>query len=567
MTSSTRNTRRLALAVLAFALCAVPASAGAATGGATAPGAGPGSGSNPPAASTPAKLGSTKSPPADSHLSTPVITTARCYKVRTTRCAKDPHVVQATGELVLRGRNLRQGMTVYFPVAHASAGRQRALGAPLRPTNHGLAVTIPAHAATGRIYVAASSRVKSKLYGPIAVLAAPRTPRPPVALAPGAAVAPVSSAFDAPGMWIWYLNDSDGGNVAAIAAQAQAAGIRTLYVKSSDGGSNYWSQFSPALVAQVHSLGLNICAWQYVYGSQPAAEAALGARAVAAGADCLVIDAEVEYDGRYAAAQTYMQDLRAAVGPNYPIGLASFPYVDYHESVPYSVFLGPGGAQYDVPQIYWHEIGDSPDVAYAHTFVQNRIYGRQITPLGQFYGSVPPAQVERFRQVAAAYGAPGISWWDWQSSTPALWSALTAPITDLTPVTVDQAWPVLSLGSRGDQVVWLQEHLAAAEPATPTSGIFGASTQTALEAFQVSRGLPPTGIVDASTWPSLLALTPIAVQWSTQPTGGPTGATGPTGPTGPTGATGVTGATGTTGTTGATAATAASAASGGTPAP
>ena len=131
------------------------------------------------------QAGSTKSPPADSHLSTPVITTARCYKVRTTRCAKDPHVVQATGELVLRGRNLRQGMTVYFPVAHASAGRQRALGAPLRPTNHGLAVTIPAHAATGRIYVAASSRVKSKLYGPIAVLAAPRTPRPPVALAPG----------------------------------------------------------------------------------------------------------------------------------------------------------------------------------------------------------------------------------------------------------------------------------------------------------------------------------------------------------------------------------------------
>ena len=367
--------------------------------------------------------------------------------------------MQATGELVLRGRNLRQGMTVYFPVAHASAGRQRALGAPLRPTNHGLAVTIPAHAATGRIYVAASSRVKSKLYGPIAVLAAPRTPRPPVALAPGAAVAPVSSAFDAPGMWIWYLNDSDGGNVAAIAAQAQAAGIRTLYVKSSDGGSNYWSQFSPALVAQVHSLGLNICAWQYVYGSQPAAEAALGARAVAAGADCLVIDAEVEYDGRYAAAQTYMQDLRAAVGPNYPIGLASFPYVDYHESVPYSVFLGPGGAQYDVPQIYWHEIGDSPDVAYAHTFVQNRIYGRQITPLGQFYGSVPPAQVERFRQVAAAYGAPGISWWDWQSSTPALWSALTAPITD-----ADTGHGRSSLARAQPRLAWRPGRLAPGAP-------------------------------------------------------------------------------------------------------
>ena len=144
MTSSTRKIRCLALALLAFALYAVPASAATPpTGGASAPGAGSGSGSSAPGASTPAKLGPRKSPPSNSHLPTPVITTARCYKVRTTRCAKDPHVVQATGELVLRGRNLRQGMTVYFPVAHASAGHQRALGALLRPTNHGLAVTIP----------------------------------------------------------------------------------------------------------------------------------------------------------------------------------------------------------------------------------------------------------------------------------------------------------------------------------------------------------------------------------------------------------------------------------------
>ena len=71
-----------------------------------------------------------------------------------------------------------------------------------------------------------------------------------------------------------------------------------------------------------------------------------------------MIDAEVEYGGKYAAAQTYIDTLRAGVGPAYPIGLASFPYVDYHESMPYSVFLGPGGAQYNVPQVYWKAIGD-----------------------------------------------------------------------------------------------------------------------------------------------------------------------------------------------------------------
>jgi putative peptidoglycan binding protein len=501
----------------------------------------------------------------------PIITAASCYKVRATVCGKNPHAVEITGELVFHGHYLRPGLIVFFPSAVAAAAHSKPLGARLRPTNHGLVVTIPAGAVSGRIYISASAKARSKLYGPITVLAAPAPP--PVAPV-NTTTTPASSAFDAPGMWIWYLSASNGGDLAAIAARAQTAGIKTLYVKSSDGASNYWSQFSPALVAQVHALGLNICAWQYVYGNNPAGEAALGTRAVQNGADCLVVDAEVEYDGKYAAAQTYMQDLRAGVGASYPIGLASFPYVDYHESVPYSVFLGPAGAQYDVPQIYWHAIGDSPDDAYAHAFVQNRIYGRVIVPLGQLYGHVPASQIERFRQVAAAYGAPGFSWWDWQSASTAAWNALSAPITDMTPVTVAQSWPVLARHARGDQVVWLQEYLAAAEPQTPTSGIFDAATVTALQAFQISRGLPPTGVADASTWPALLALTPIPVQWSSSPppsggtgSSGPTGATGASGSTGSTGAsgpTGATGATGTTGTTGSTGATGPSAPTGGT---
>jgi len=369
-------------------------------------------------------------------------------------------------------------------------------------------------------------------------------------------------------MWIWYVGKSDGGNLAQIASQAHANGIATLYVKSSDGGSDFWSQFSPALVSEVHALGLKICAWQYVYGNDPVGEAELGIRAVHDGADCLVIDAEDEYGGKYAAAQTYIDTLRAGVGPAYPIGLASFPYVDLHESVPFSVFLGPGGAQFNVPQVYWKAIGTTPDDAYAHTFTENRIYGRAIAPLGQLYGGVSVAQVERFRQVAAAYGAPGVSWWDWQSSSLDSWTALVAPLATTPSVAVDEAWPTLKRGARGDQVVWMQEYLAAAEPQTPTSGIFDATTLAALEAFQTSRGLPANGITDAATWEALLTLTPVAVTWATTPPSGPTGPTGPTGATGVTGATGATsatgasGSTGTTGVTGVTGVTATTGASG-----
>ena len=82
-----------------------------------------------------------------------------------------------------------------------------------------------------------------------------------------AAVGAVSgSAFDGQGMWIWYVSKSNGGNVASIVAQAHAAGVSTLFVKSSDGSSNYWSQFSSQLVAELHANGLKACAWQYVYG-------------------------------------------------------------------------------------------------------------------------------------------------------------------------------------------------------------------------------------------------------------------------------------------------------------
>ena len=44
----------------------------------------------------------------------------------------------------------------------------------------------------------------------------------------------------------------------SIIAQAHAAGVTTLFIKSSDGSSNYWSQFSPQLVAELHAGGLKV---------------------------------------------------------------------------------------------------------------------------------------------------------------------------------------------------------------------------------------------------------------------------------------------------------------------
>jgi peptidoglycan hydrolase-like protein with peptidoglycan-binding domain len=330
---------------------------------------------------------------------------------------------------------------------------------------------------------------------------------PPTSAAPG-------SPFEGQGMWIWYVSASAHGSVPAIVAQARAAGVRTLYIKSSDGSSNYWSQFSPQLVSELHAAGLKVCAWQYVYGTNPAGEAALGAQAAANGADCLVIDAESEYEGRYASAETYIADLRAKVGPSYPLGLASFPYIYYHEAEPYSVFLGPGGAQYDLPQMYWKAIGQSVDTVYANTYIGNRIYLRPIFPLGQTYEKVSSADIIRFSEEAVDYGAPGVSFWDWQETTSSGWAALAAPLSPLTSVIPNAEYPELHTGSKGDQVLWLQEHLATAIPAQATTGRFDATTAANLEAFQTQHGLPASGIATPQTWSALLALPPVPVNWT-----------------------------------------------------
>jgi peptidoglycan hydrolase-like protein with peptidoglycan-binding domain len=415
---------------------------------------------------------------------------------------------------------LKGGEAVAFPRSWEAHIASNSPSAHLHNSKLGLVVTVPASAHSGAIAVMLGGGRRSNLYGPIKVVTHalhPPAPPPPPAPAPvtGVASSVAGTAFAGQGMWIWYMSASDGGNVPAIVAQTHATGVGTVFVKSSDGSTNYWSQFSPQLVAELHAAGLKVCAWQYVYGTNPVGEAELGARAVASGADCLVIDAEVEYEGKYGAAQQYIDTLRAKIGPTYPVGLASFPYVSYHPSFPYSVFLGPGGAQFNAPQMYWHDIGTSVAQAFITTYEQNLIYGRPIVPLGQTYGGVSSAEIVSFRSLAGAYGAGGVSFWDWQETSSSGWASLAAPLnTTLTVPQPELTAPLLREGARSDQVLWLQEHLASAVPGQPTTGIFESQTTANLEQFQAAHALPATGETDAGTWGALLALAPVEVSWT-----------------------------------------------------
>jgi len=425
------------------------------------------------------------------------------------RSCVDARTVAPGGLLRITGRNFSRPLRAVFLTGTSRVRRS----APVKVlTRSKASVTVPRNAAGGVLYVRDRGGRRSNRVRPIRVAPRART-------APGAgdgsagAPAPTGTAFDGNGMWIWYVARAGGGDPQAIAAQARAAGVSTLFIKSAD-GTSAWAQFSPQFVATLKAAGLRVCGWQYVYGTRPEAEAQAAAQAVTAGADCFVIDAETEYEGRYAQAQRYVSALRRAIGPDFPVGFTSFPYVHYHPALPYSVFLGPGGAQFNAPQIYWKDIGGGVDAVTDTAYRYNRPYARPIVPVGQLYERPPAGEIMRWRQLAAASGSTGLSWWSWQHARPADWAEIARPLTPPDAPTPAPEYATLARGAKGDIVVWAQQHLNGAGQDIPVTGRFDAATQLAVQAFQTVAVLPATGVVDTATWLAILRADPRPVDWT-----------------------------------------------------
>lgn len=424
-------------------------------------------------------------------LGAPYVKTLRCYD----DCVGIKKVAPG-GRVQLFGKRFRSGMRAVFPV-RASDGSLTFRSTKTRLTHsRTLIARVPRNGRSGRVVVEIPGGARSNPVR-VKVGTAPPHETPP----PGA------TPFDRAGMWIWYVSAASGGSPQAIADQAREHGVGTVFVKSGDAG-NYWSQFSSELVADLRAGGLDVCAWQFVYGTHPKDEARVAARAIDAGADCFVIDAEGQYEGKYTSARTYMSRLRAAAGAEYPIALAGFPYVDYHPAFPFSVFFGPGGAQYNVPQAYWKDIGGTVDTVLDHTYAWNRPYGRPIAPLGQVYENPRRGEILRFRKYAEAAGSDGVSWWSWQHANDTEWEAVGEPITPMRD-SVPTDFATLAGGARGDIVLWAQQHLAAAGQDLDLDGVFGSGTKRAVKRFQSGAGLAATGSIDTATWTALLEYTPL----------------------------------------------------------
>jgi hypothetical protein len=334
--------------------------------------------------------------------------------------------------------------------------------------------------------------------------------------APAQAAGPTGelSAFNGNGMWIWYLSKANGGDLDSIANRAQNHDVGTVFIKSGD-GPNYWSQFSSSVVSGLQSRGLNVCAWQFMYGDHARQEADTAWQAIQKGAECFVMDPESAFEGRYKQADRYIHRLRNHIGNDtYPIGLASFPYVQFHPALPYSVFLRPGdGAQRNLPQMYWKAIGDTPEEAYSTTYRYNRPYDRGIRPLGQTFDNPSHTEVKQFRRWALEYGANGLSWWSWQHTNSTEWDWVGESVSPFDNRSPDESYAVIKKGSQGDLVIWAKEHLVGAGYDLKVSGNFGNKTDAAVRDFQSHHGLDPDGSIGKGTWLALNEVAPCNWRW------------------------------------------------------
>ena len=223
-------------------------------------------------------------------------------------------------------------------------------------------------------------------------------------------------------MWIWELQNCLGGDVAAIVSKAKDLGLSGLIVKAWDGAS-YWSQIEK-IIGPAHAAGLLVAGWGYSYGTNIPGEVAAMEKAIKAGADWLIIDAEVEYEnvsGRVRAISLF-NALAASPAGNATIGFSSFAFPESHPGFPWDVFAGH--CQVNLAQIYWGEFKLSPDAALARCLSQNAKYGLPVAPVGQCYGTITPAEITAFGAAAKTAGCSGLSFWSWQHAADTMFQAI-----------------------------------------------------------------------------------------------------------------------------------------------
>ena len=264
-------------------------------------------------------------------------------------------------------------------------------------------------------------------------------------MASASAPAAVDPANMGKGDWIWLMSSAQTAlgvsSVQGVIDYEKNKGMKWIVVKCAQTGT-WMTQFNTDLVTRAHNAGLQIFGYERCFGNDVTAEANAGKKCLSLGADGFIIDAEIEYEGKKSQATQMMNILRTSY-PNAFIAHAPFPYIDYHQSLPYVEF----GKQCDavMPQCYWKAIGVTPAkmvqdldaqwTKWQNTWISqgNAAAVKPIVPIAQGYDNVPASEITAFANALKASTAPataggykGVSFWSCQHHNASQWTAIGA---------------------------------------------------------------------------------------------------------------------------------------------
>jgi hypothetical protein len=371
------------------------------------------------------------------------------------------------------------------------------------PTPSPLAADPPVAAATEPPAApAANGDRAAEAVAPLAV--APPVPAPPVEAPAAKAVTPKPVIPLGKGMWLYQLSMSEGGDANKVVSKAKALGLTHLYTRLGSSKKGFYAQGElDQLLPVAHAAGLKIVGWDFVYLTDPLADAVrakaeidyvtpTGHRIDAFSADIETGSEGVSLTAEGAAA--FGAKLRELAGPGYPL-IATVPRPSPKRAFPFA----EATAAFDAiaPMVYWQNRDPVTDVAGAIDYLAQ--FGKPILPIGQAYNGGPEGGPDRdppkeqlvaFMNTAMAKGAVGVSFWVWNHATAEQWSA------------IDQAtaWELpVGRAPTGAAAVFLQRVLGVLGQPVAQDGKLGPATKAAIAAVQQGFGLPATGKLDAAT--------------------------------------------------------------------
>lgn len=255
---------------------------------------------------------------------------------------------------------------------------------------------------------------------------------------PAALLAPLRGT----GMWATYplLEHSPA---AAVVRAARAAGLTRLYVEVGRSNAGFYGAAGlAALLPLAHRAGLRVIAWVYPFLENLPSDVAMSvatARYVAPTGDRpdgLVADVETNMDE--AAVRAYGQVLRAMLGPDRLMAIATYPpQSEPGAAYPFATAALSWNAI--VPMDYWHlgRRAYTPGEAYRYVYdsvrliraragasVPVEVLGQMFDPYESGVNNPSAAEIAACARAAHDAGALGVSYFEWNHATSEEWGAL-----------------------------------------------------------------------------------------------------------------------------------------------